>query len=270
LSRRAVLIVHEQQARRRTRNRFPRVNFRAGGVAATTLAVLASSTVAASAFTVPKSEATRANIANETYIDAPLHSLLNGKLNTSDISPTLPPIRRSKHRTRHHQTPLRHAQRHYYAPRHHHYAAHHWHEAHTRNFHPRALASDGPAVGAVQNALASDGPAVRAVQGAYAQLGKPYGWGGSGPGSFDCSGLTQWVWHTAGVDIPRTALAQSRFGAPVRLTEIEPGDIVVYYPERSHVGIYVGSGQVIASPHPGAFVQISDLHAMPISTVRRP
>ncbi|HEU5332835.1 MAG TPA: C40 family peptidase [Actinocrinis sp.] len=109
-----------------------------------------------------------------------------------------------------------------------------------------------------------------AVHYAVSQLGKPYRYGGTGPDAFDCSGLTQQAWRAAGVSIPRTTKTQARAGAAVSLDRIQPGDVVVFYADASHVGIYAGDGKVIVSPHTGAVVKYAPLHSMPISTVRRP
>jgi cell wall-associated NlpC family hydrolase len=109
-----------------------------------------------------------------------------------------------------------------------------------------------------------------AVHYAVSQLGKPYRYGGTGPDGFDCSGLTQQAWRAAGVSIPRTTYTQARAGASVPLDRIQPGDLVIFYSDRSHVGLYAGNGKVIVSPHHGAVIKYAPLHSMPISTVRRP
>jgi cell wall-associated NlpC family hydrolase len=108
------------------------------------------------------------------------------------------------------------------------------------------------------------------VQDALAQLGKPYLYGGTGPHGFDCAGLTQYAWRAAGVRLPRTSQGQAASGQAVNAGQLLPGDLVFYYPGRSHVALYVGSGMIIHAPHTGAFVRLSALYAMPISTVRRP
>lgn len=113
-------------------------------------------------------------------------------------------------------------------------------------------------------------PGERAVTFALAQLGKPYGYGKNGPDAFDCSGLTQRAWKAAGISIPRTSQAQASVGKPVTVGTIRPGDLVVYYPKHSHVGIYAGSGRVVVSPHTGSVVSLAPLPSMPISEVRRP
>ncbi|MBS2962525.1 C40 family peptidase [Actinocrinis puniceicyclus] len=109
-----------------------------------------------------------------------------------------------------------------------------------------------------------------ALRFAVAQLGKPYRWGATGPGSYDCSGLTQRAWRAAGVSIPRTTQAQARFGTPVPLSRIQPGDLVIFYANASHVGIYAGHGKVIVAPHRGKAVSYALMRWMPIYAIRRP
>jgi resuscitation-promoting factor RpfA len=96
--------------------------------------------------------------------------------------------------------------------------------------------------------------AAMAVAYAKAKLGKPYVYGTEGPNSFDCSGLTQAAWRSAGVKIPRTSQAQLAGLTRVSPSSIRPGDIVVYK-GGGHVGIYIGGGQIIEAPRPGASVR---------------
>lgn len=110
---------------------------------------------------------------------------------------------------------------------------------------------------------------VTAVETAYNELGKPYVWGATGPGEFDCSGLTQHVWAAAGVQLPRTSEEQAEAGQSVPVSAIRPGDLVVYY-SGTHIGIYVGRGLVIHAPRPGSVVQFAPLNEMPIAKVVRP
>jgi cell wall-associated NlpC family hydrolase len=94
----------------------------------------------------------------------------------------------------------------------------------------------------------------KAVQFAYDQLGKPYSWGGTGPNSFDCSGLTQASWAAAGVAIPRVSYDQMSGMPSVSLSALEPGDILGFA-GNSHVGIYVGGGFLIDAPQTGQDIE---------------
>jgi cell wall-associated NlpC family hydrolase len=109
-----------------------------------------------------------------------------------------------------------------------------------------------------------------ALRFALSQLGKPYSYGAIGPEMYDCSGLTQRSWKAAGVSIPRTTQAQASFGSPIALSRIQPGDLVIFYPDASHVGIYFGHGQVVVAPHTGSFVRIEPMRWMPVYDIRRP
>jgi cell wall-associated NlpC family hydrolase len=94
----------------------------------------------------------------------------------------------------------------------------------------------------------------KAVAFAYAQLGKPYQWGATGPGSYDCSGLAQAAWAAAGVTIPRTTYAQWAALPHVSTSALEPGDLL-YFDGVGHVAIYVGGGDIIDAPQTGMDVQ---------------
>jgi cell wall-associated NlpC family hydrolase len=96
--------------------------------------------------------------------------------------------------------------------------------------------------------------AQKAVAFAYAQLGKPYQWGATGPGSFDCSGLVQAAWAAAGVSIPRTTYEQWAALPHVSTSALEPGDLL-YMDGIGHVVMYVGGGQIIDAPQTGRDVE---------------
>jgi peptidoglycan DL-endopeptidase CwlO len=94
----------------------------------------------------------------------------------------------------------------------------------------------------------------KAVAYAYAQLGKPYVWGATGPDSFDCSGLMYASWQSAGVTLPRTTYDEWASLPHIPLSDIQPGDLILYNGE-SHVAMYVGNGYIIDAPHTGAVVE---------------
>ena len=104
--------------------------------------------------------------------------------------------------------------------------------------------------------------AVAALTFAAGELGQPYRWGGTGPGGFDCSGLTQAAYQSAGLALPRTAQDQFDAGPPVPPgANVLPGDLVFFGSDPSgveHVGLYVGAGEMIDAPHTGAVVRLDD------------
>jgi len=112
-----------------------------------------------------------------------------------------------------------------------------------------------PAVAAAP-AAAPNQIAQTAVDTALAQQGKPYVWGGAGPDSFDCSGLTQYAYAAAGVSLPHSSSAQSTLGTPVSLADLQPGDLVFFYPDIGHVGLYIGNGLMVDAPNFGETVQV--------------
>ncbi|MFG2354644.1 C40 family peptidase [Streptomyces sp. NPDC048521] len=97
--------------------------------------------------------------------------------------------------------------------------------------------------------------AEKAIAFARAQIGKPYVSGASGPGSYDCAGLTRAAWKAAGVTLPRTAQAQAATGTPVPLSDARAGDLVFFHDDSSHVGLCTGDGMMIHAPEPGAYVR---------------
>jgi cell wall-associated NlpC family hydrolase len=97
--------------------------------------------------------------------------------------------------------------------------------------------------------------AAKVLSFARGQIGRPCVWGASGPGSYDCSGLTQAAWRTAGVALPRTARDQATLGTAIPLADIRPGDLIFFYGDISHVGLSIGDGMMIHAPSPGAYVR---------------
>ncbi|SDK74590.1 C40 family peptidase [Streptomyces indicus] len=112
--------------------------------------------------------------------------------------------------------------------------------------------------------------AEKVIAWAETQIGKPYVWGAAGPDSYDCSGLTQKAWAQAGISLPRTTWDQVKVGTTVTVENAKPGDLVFFYDDISHVGIYIGNGEMIHAPKPGANVRTESIYYMPIHSVVRP
>ncbi|MFF9476756.1 C40 family peptidase [Streptomyces roseolus] len=110
----------------------------------------------------------------------------------------------------------------------------------------------------------------KAVEAALAQVGKPYVWGAEGPDSFDCSGLTQSAWAAAGERIPRTSQEQWRLLPRVQPKDMRPGDLIVYYKDASHIGMYIGDGKMVHAPRPGRNVTVAGAGSMEILGIVRP
>lgn len=127
----------------------------------------------------------------------------------------------------------------------------------------RALRAGSPKAGS------SAGKAAKAVSFARKQLGKPYIYGANGPRGYDCSGLTSTAWRSAGKSLPRTSHAQLGGLKRVSKSNLRPGDIVGFY-SGSHVGLYVGGGQVIHASRPGRPIARANVSSMPFYTAVRP
>ncbi|BBG05592.1 MULTISPECIES: C40 family peptidase [Pseudonocardia] len=132
---------------------------------------------------------------------------------------------------------------------------------------------------AAQNVAAATDAATRAGQAvasrqaalstAMAQVGKPYRWGATGPSAFDCSGLVSYAFSAAGKDVPRTSRAQASAGTSVSRSDLQPGDLVFFYSPVSHVGIYIGGGQIVHASTSGKPVKVDDMDRMPFNSARR-
>ncbi|MGD1171212.1 peptidoglycan hydrolase RipC [Mycobacterium seoulense] len=108
------------------------------------------------------------------------------------------------------------------------------------------------------------------VQAALTQVGSPYVWGGAAPGGFDCSGLVMWAFQQAGISLPHSSQAQAQGGQPVAVSDLQPGDVITFYSDASHSGIYVGDGMVIHSSTYGQPVRVVPMNAAgPIHDARR-
>jgi len=116
----------------------------------------------------------------------------------------------------------------------------------------------------------ASGRAGAAVQFALAQVGDAYVYGAAGPDAYDCSGLTMAAWAAAGVGLPHSSSAQYGSGPQVSASALQPGDLVFYYSPISHVGMYIGNGQIVHAANPSTGVQVTGLYSMPFSGAVRP
>ncbi|MER5865596.1 NlpC/P60 family protein [Kitasatospora sp. NPDC002040] len=112
--------------------------------------------------------------------------------------------------------------------------------------------------------------AAAAVAAAVSQIGKPYGWGATGPDSFDCSGLMLWAYNKAGVSLPRTSESQMGAGQNIgtNIADAKPGDLIIYR-GGGHVGMYVGNGQIVHAPRTGTLVRYESATVMSITRIVR-
>ncbi|EPD57140.1 MULTISPECIES: C40 family peptidase [unclassified Streptomyces] len=110
----------------------------------------------------------------------------------------------------------------------------------------------------------------KAVAYATGQIGKPYEWGAEGPKTYDCSGLTSQAWADAGHPIPRTSQEQWKQLKHVDVKDMRPGDLIIYFHDATHVGMYIGDGAIVHAPRPGRNVTITGAGSMPILGVVRP
>ncbi|TMK50118.1 MAG: hypothetical protein E6G66_07955 [Actinobacteria bacterium] len=122
---------------------------------------------------------------------------------------------------------------------------------------------------ALPSVPSSDQAAV-AVRAAMAQIGKPYVWAGSGPGSFDCSGLTMSSWRQAGVVMAHSAADQYASFKHVSVDQLQPGDLVFFGHPIHHVGMYVGGGMMVHAPETGELVQVSPMSRGDLAGAARP
>jgi peptidoglycan DL-endopeptidase CwlO len=135
-----------------------------------------------------------------------------------------------------------------------------------------AGSSAGSSSGSSASSSAAEAPAAAAapasgvagtvVATAMAQRGKPYVWAAGGPGSFDCSGLTQYAFRAAGISLPHSSRMQSQMGTAVSRANLQPGDLVFFYSPVSHVGIYIGNGQMVHAPTSGDVVKVGTIDSM--------
>ncbi|MDV3128122.1 peptidoglycan hydrolase RipC [Mycobacterium sp. 21AC1] len=107
------------------------------------------------------------------------------------------------------------------------------------------------------------------IQAALSRIGSPYSWGGSGPGQFDCSGLVMWSFQHVGISLPHSSQAMATGGQAVSQDQMQPGDVVTYYSDASHVGIYIGDGMMVHASTYGTPVRVAPVNNAPIHNIRR-
>ncbi|MFF7246962.1 NlpC/P60 family protein [Embleya sp. NPDC008237] len=143
---------------------------------------------------------------------------------------------------------------------------------------PAAKAPAKPATGGSKgnqaptggSSTASSSKAAQAVAFAKAQIGKPYVYGATGPNAYDCSGLVQAAYKSAGISLPRVTNDQFAADPHVSVANLQPGDLVFFYSGISHVGIYIGDGKMVHAANPRKPVEIASISTMPIAGATRP
>ncbi|MBY0388158.1 MAG: peptidoglycan hydrolase RipC [Mycobacterium pseudokansasii] len=133
---------------------------------------------------------------------------------------------------------------------------------------------EAPAPGVVSDipfmAPGGGGDRATVVQAALTQIGTPYAWGGAAPGGFDCSGLVMWAFQQAGIALPHSSQALAHGGQPVALSDLQPGDVLTFYSDASHAGIYIGDGLMVHSSTFGQPVRVVPMTSSgPIYDARR-
>ncbi|WP_330232025.1 C40 family peptidase [Nocardia sp. NBC_00508] len=113
------------------------------------------------------------------------------------------------------------------------------------------------------------GNGTSALAAGLTRVGDPYVWGATGPSQFDCSGLVLWAFKQVGKTVPRTSSQQAGYGTPVAKKDMQPGDVVFFYSDASHVGIYAGNGLMLHASTFGVPVAVAPLGSTPFHSARR-
>ncbi|WP_344587466.1 NlpC/P60 family protein [Actinomadura vinacea] len=109
------------------------------------------------------------------------------------------------------------------------------------------------------------GKAAQALRLAMSKMGRPYVWGAAGPSTFDCSGLTMWAYKQVGINLPHYTGSQWNAGTHISRGEMQPGDLVFFYSDLHHMGMYVGGGKMLHAPQTGDVVKISPIGGRPFA-----
>lgn len=133
---------------------------------------------------------------------------------------------------------------------------------------PKTVVPAGGGCPTIQGVVSS--AARTAIRTACAQVGDPYVWGATGPNSFDCSGLTQYAYKAAGISLTHFTGAQWNEGRAIPRSEARPGDLVFFFSDLHHVGLYLGNDKMVHAPWAGKPVNVSSINTMPVAGFRRP
>ncbi|SDC22697.1 C40 family peptidase [Streptomyces prasinopilosus] len=133
----------------------------------------------------------------------------------------------------------------------------------TRASEREVLKATNTDTGASASVGSGSGRAGAAFAAAQSKLGSPYVYGATGPSSYDCSGLTSWAYAQAGVSIPRTSEAQTGAGTKIySASQLQVGDLVFFFNDLHHVGLYAGNGQIIHAPRSGTVVRYESMNTI--------
>ncbi|KAB8196612.1 NlpC/P60 family protein [Nonomuraea phyllanthi] len=113
--------------------------------------------------------------------------------------------------------------------------------------------------------IAGDGKAAQAARWALTQQLKPYVWGAEGPSSYDCSGLVMAAYQRVGISLPHYTGDQWTAGTHITREQLRPGDLVFFYSDLHHVGIYIGGGMMVHAPQTGDVVRIASIARRPFA-----
>lgn len=148
------------------------------------------------------------------------------------------------------------------------------HSAQTVRWEPQIVAAIRPSNLGLPAGLAAipapgSSAGATAVRAALTRLGDPYVWAAAGPHAFDCSGLVVWSFQQAGVLLPHSSQQLAAGGQPVPVSRMQPGDVITYYSDASHVSLYVGNGKMVHASTYGVPVAVASIDNAPIYNVRR-
>lgn len=113
--------------------------------------------------------------------------------------------------------------------------------------------------------VVGDSVGAKALRLAMTKVGDRYVWGAAGPSTFDCSGLVMWAYEQLGINLPHYTGDQWNAGTHVSRGQMRPGDLVFFYPDLHHMGLYIGGGKMLHAPHTGDVVKVDDMHGRPFA-----